>query len=102
VKNIVQPGRPQTKMWQMRITCRIPKATNTRTEYVLRNAFPLRKWLLESLLMLRYTYSYIACLVLIICTSRKSFRIMVLDTIQTFRVFLIKFMEYPDGCLRSR
>jgi hypothetical protein len=27
-KNIVEPGRPQTAIWRMRIACWIPKATN--------------------------------------------------------------------------
>jgi hypothetical protein len=31
-KNIVQWGRPQMKIWRMRIPCWIPKATNTHTQ----------------------------------------------------------------------
>jgi len=30
-KNIVEPGRPQITVWRLRITCWIPKATNTHT-----------------------------------------------------------------------
>ena len=38
-KNIVQPDRPQTTIWRMRITYRIIKATNTHTEHVIVNDF---------------------------------------------------------------
>jgi len=31
----------------MRIACRIPKATDTHSEYLLLIAFPLQKWLQE-------------------------------------------------------
>jgi len=31
-KNVVEPGRPQTIIWRMRIACCIPKATNTNSE----------------------------------------------------------------------
>jgi hypothetical protein len=34
-KNMVQPDRPQLTIWPMRIACSIPKATNTRSEYVI-------------------------------------------------------------------
>jgi len=30
-KNIVEPERPQMKIWYMRLLCWIPKATNTST-----------------------------------------------------------------------
>jgi len=40
-KNTVEPGWPQMKMRRMRIACRIPKATNTHSEYVTLIAFPL-------------------------------------------------------------
>jgi hypothetical protein len=48
-------------VWRMRIACWIRKATNTRSEYVILNDFPLQQWLRERVSMLRYTY--IACLV---------------------------------------
>ena len=44
----------------MRIACRIPRATNTHSQYVIFIAIPLQKWLHEGASMLRYTY--IACL----------------------------------------
>jgi len=33
-KNIVEQGRPQMKIWRVRIACWIPKATNTHTHVV--------------------------------------------------------------------
>ena len=50
-------------IWCMRISCWIPKATNTHThtQHVIPNAFPLQQWLHERVSMLRYTY--IACIV---------------------------------------
>ena len=40
----------------MRIACRIHKATDTHSEYVILIAFPLQQWLHERVSMLRYTY----------------------------------------------
>jgi len=34
-KNIVERGRPQITTWLMRISCWIPKATNTQSYYVI-------------------------------------------------------------------
>jgi hypothetical protein len=33
-KNIVEPDRPHTTIWGMRIACRIPEATPTNTQNV--------------------------------------------------------------------
>jgi len=41
-KNTVEPHRPQIKIRRMRITCRIPKATNTHLEHTILNDFPLQ------------------------------------------------------------
>jgi len=46
-KNIVQPRRPPMKVWRVRISWWIPKATNTHSEYIILVAFPLRQWLYE-------------------------------------------------------
>ena len=46
---------------RMRIACRIIKATNTHSEYVIFIAFPLQKWLKESAPMFFYMYS--ACII---------------------------------------
>jgi len=45
----------------MRVACWISKATNTHSDYVILNVFPLQQWLHERASLLRYTY--IACLV---------------------------------------
>ena len=39
-ENSVERGMPQMAMWRMRISCCIPKATNTNSECVIRIAFP--------------------------------------------------------------
>ena len=54
-------GRPRMRMWRMRISCWIPKATDRHSEYVIGNAFPLQQWLHERASVLLYTY--IACIV---------------------------------------
>jgi hypothetical protein len=38
-KIILEPCRPQIKIWRMRIACWIPKATNTHSKYVTFTAF---------------------------------------------------------------
>ena len=58
-KNTVERGRPQMTIWRMRIACRIPKSTNTHSEYVILVTFPLQQWLHESASMLRL---YLHCL----------------------------------------
>jgi len=40
----------------MLLACRITKATNTQSEYVVFTAVPLQRWLLEHASMLRYMY----------------------------------------------
>jgi hypothetical protein len=56
-KNVVEPGRPQTTIWRMRIACWLHKAINTHSEYIILIAFPLQQWLHESSSTLSYTYS---------------------------------------------
>ena len=46
---------------RIHVTCFVPKATDTHSEYVIFTDFPLQQCLHKSALMLRYTY--IACLV---------------------------------------
>jgi hypothetical protein len=41
----------------MRIAYRIPKATNTNSEYVIPIVFPLQQWLHERASLLRYTFT---------------------------------------------
>jgi len=60
-ENIVEPDRPQTKIWRMRNALCIPRATDTHSEYVI-FIFQLQQWLHKRPSMLRY--AYIACLVI--------------------------------------
>ena len=46
-KNMVDPDRPQTTIWSMRISRCVPKAKNKHSEYVILIAFPLQQWLQE-------------------------------------------------------
>jgi len=62
LKNTVEPDRPQTTMWRMRIAGWITKVPNTHSEYVILIAFPLQQWLYERTSLLRFTYT--VCLVL--------------------------------------
>ena len=60
MENIVEWGRPQMRIWRMRISYWIPKATDTHSECVMGIAFPLQQWLHECASVLLYTY--IACI----------------------------------------
>jgi len=60
-KTLVERGKPQMAIWRMRITCWIPKDTNTNSGWVIIIVSPLQQWLHERASILRYTYS--ACLV---------------------------------------
>jgi hypothetical protein len=51
----------QATVWRTCFARWIPKAINTHSEYVIRNAFPLQQWLHERSSTLRYMY--IACVV---------------------------------------
>jgi hypothetical protein len=55
-KNIVEPDRPQMTIWRMRFLCRIPKVTNSHSEYVIITAFPMQQWLHERTAILCHTY----------------------------------------------
>jgi hypothetical protein len=51
---------------RMRTACWIPKATDTRSEYVIFTAFPRQQWLRERAKKLRYMYiawlaAYLQC-----------------------------------------
>jgi hypothetical protein len=74
-KNNVNLGRPQMTVWRMCTACRIPKATNTHSEYVKLIALPLQQWLHEWASMLCYTY--IAGLVILISERFFSFFIYI-------------------------
>jgi hypothetical protein len=55
-KNIVELDRPQMIVWRMRIPYRIPKATNTHSEYVIPIAYPRQNLLRERDSVLGSTY----------------------------------------------
>ena len=55
MENFVDSDRPQMTIWRMRIACWIPKATNTKSEYVILIALPPQDWLPERAGMLPYT-----------------------------------------------
>jgi hypothetical protein len=50
---MVELDRPQKKIRRMRFACRITKATDTHSEYVILTAFPLLERLRERISMLR-------------------------------------------------
>ena len=53
-----------TIKWRVHFACWIPKATDTHSEYVILNAFPLRQWTHERASVLCYTC--FACLILML------------------------------------
>jgi len=55
-ENISERARPQMTIRRMRFACWIPNATNTRSEYVKRIAFPLQQWLHERASMSLYVH----------------------------------------------
>jgi hypothetical protein len=57
-KNIAESGRPQTKIWRMRIASWVPTATNTHSGYVIFIVFPLQKWFYDRASMLRYVFTF--------------------------------------------
>jgi hypothetical protein len=58
---VSQTGQATDDNKRMRIACSITKATDTLSQYVILNAFPLHQWLNEGASVLYYTY--IACFV---------------------------------------
>jgi hypothetical protein len=54
-EHIIEPDRPQMTVWRMRFPCRITKAANTQSEYVMLFSYRLQQWLHERALLLRYT-----------------------------------------------
>jgi hypothetical protein len=58
---IVEPRRPQMTIWCLRIACRITKANETHTRYVIIIAIPRQQWLHERASLLPYIY--VTCVV---------------------------------------
>jgi hypothetical protein len=105
-KNTVELDRPQTTKRPIRFACWIPKATNTRLEFIILIAFPLQQWLHDRASLLRYTY--IACL-LVFTSSSPSFTVgpVGFPTVGTAAYRLIVppcFGSHlsPPGALRSQ
>jgi len=55
-KNVAERGKPQVTTWCMRISCWMPRATNTHSEYVIIIDFALQQWLHERVSVSRYRY----------------------------------------------
>jgi hypothetical protein len=55
-QNFVEPDRSQITIWSVRITCWVPKGTNTHSEYVILIAFILQQLLNDRASMLSSTY----------------------------------------------
>jgi hypothetical protein len=51
-ENMIEADRPRMTVWHIRIAFRIPKPTNTHSEYATLIAFPLQQWLCERASML--------------------------------------------------
>ena len=60
-KSVVEAGRPQLRIWHMRIAYWITRAINTPFEYAIVVAFPRKQWLHERTSLLHYLC--IVCLV---------------------------------------
>jgi len=60
-KNITEPDRPQMTKWRMHITCWIPKARNTHSEYIKLIALARQQWLRERISMLSLYIRCVSC-----------------------------------------
>jgi len=56
VEKYDRSGRPQMKMWRMRFTCWLSRATNTLSEHVILTVFPLQKYAQTRLNITLYVY----------------------------------------------
>jgi len=68
-------------IWRMRTACWIPKATDTHSEYVIFNAFPLQQWLHENTSM-----PVLLILILNVLTARYELNIRLFRHSETFRL----------------
>jgi len=62
-KNMVQPDRPQMPIWRMRISCWIPYALKTHSQYAVPIAIPLQRRLH------RTPQCYVICLMPVFLSS---------------------------------
>jgi hypothetical protein len=81
LKNMVQSDRPQMTMWRMLIAHWITKATDKHSEYVMLITFPLQQWLRVRASMLRYTRTYIACLVQCMSSYKRTYNFSFANTL---------------------
>ena len=58
---------------------KIPKATNTHSQYVILIVFPLQQWLYERASVLHYTYSSLPALLVISCSTDTPVRVYCLN-----------------------
>jgi hypothetical protein len=88
-KNMVQPEKPQKRIWRMHTACWITKATDTLSEYVIHIAFPWQHWLDErtSILCL-----YVHCLSCCDC----NFAVLYMINIYTAYTGSKTFMDVTD------
>ena len=62
LKNNLEPDRPQMTIWRLLIACRIPKSTNTRSEYVILTAFQIATTVTRMCLNYMLHVHYLSCL----------------------------------------
>jgi len=89
-KNIVERDWLQMTIWRMRVSCWLPRATNTHTGCVILIAFPLQQWLHEVVSMLRYTY--IACLITSLSSFIIFFFLFITVFLRTGSLYLQRFV----------
>jgi hypothetical protein len=112
-KNFVRPARPQMTIWRIRVAFWKPKATNTRSEYVIFIALPRQKVVSRKHLSVRLIRELLShyCLAL----SQRRFANVPLSFVMFFRLYahnrlitteriVIKFHNtggfYEDNCGR--
>jgi hypothetical protein len=97
-KSILERARPRMTIWHMRIACRITKATNPHSKYVILIAFPLQQWMHERASMLRYTYIAVRFRINFTFSRGKSSLVLIgqrtLQTRYTEHLFLIASATY--------
>ena len=60
-KNIVEPDKPEVKVWCMHIAFGIPKATNTHLQYVTLILFPQQQMVARTRLNVTLYIQRLAC-----------------------------------------
>ena len=87
-------------IWRIRISCWVPKATRTLSEYVIYIALPLQQWLHKSASMLRYYYfpQYLLDNVVIITHSIEHYHFKEADSVsasqEISQLFSLLFLKH--------